>query len=58
MNGYIGVYKGKQYEIDANTTYEAQKKLAAQLKVRKEWEISVFLCEKDGKEVIQNPCVL
>ena len=53
MNGYIGMYKGKQYEVYANSSYEAQTILAKQLKAKKSYEISVYLCEKDSKEVIQ-----
>jgi len=51
MNGYIGFHKGKQYEIFANTSYEAQQKLAKQLKVKKAYEITVVLAEKEGKSV-------
>ena len=54
MNGYIGFYKGKKYEVYAETSLEAQLKLAKQLKVKKEYEISIFLCEKQGKEVIHD----
>ena len=54
MNGYIGLYKGRKYEVYANTTYEAQQKLVVQLKVKKSWEISVYLCEKDGQTVIHS----
>ena len=54
MNGYIGLYKGKQYEVYAETTFEAQQKLVKQLKAKKSYEISVYLCEKDGKEIIQS----
>jgi hypothetical protein len=54
MNGYIGIYKGKQHEIYANTLYEAQVELAKRLKVKKAYEISVYLCEKDGKDIIQS----
>jgi hypothetical protein len=50
-NGYIGIYKGKQYEVYASSSYEAQQKLAKQLKVKKSYEVSVFLCEKEGKQV-------
>ena len=52
MNGYIGLYNGKQYEVYANTTYEAQEKLAKQLNVKQSWRIAIYLCEKEGKEVI------
>ena len=57
MNGYIGLYMGKQYEVYAETTYEAQQKLAKQLKVKKSYEISVFLCEKEGQPVVQSTCI-
>lgn len=52
MNGYIGFYKGKQYEVYANTSYEAQTKLAAQLKAKKAYEIAIYLAEVDGEAVI------
>ena len=54
MNGYIGLYKSRKYEVYANTTYEAQQKLAVQLKAKKSWEISVYLCEKAGQQVIHS----
>ena len=57
-NGYIGLYKGKQYEVYANTTFEAQEKLAKQLKVKRSYEISIYLCEKNGKDVIHSTCEL
>ena len=53
MNGYIGIYKGKQYEVLANTSYEAQQTLAKQLKVKKSYNISVYLCQKNGKDIKQ-----
>lgn len=51
MNGYIALYKGKQIEVYAATSYEAQKLAAAQFKAKKNWEVSVHLCEKDGEQV-------
>jgi len=52
MNGYIGFYKRKKYEVEANTSYEAQQKIAKMANVKKRtWEIAVVLCEKDGKPV-------
>ena len=54
MNGYLGFYKNKKYEVFAKTTLEAQEKLAKQLKVKKSYQISVYLCEKDGKEVVHS----
>ena len=48
MNGYIALYKGKQIEVYANTSYEAQKLASTQLKAKKSYEVSVYLCEKQG----------
>lgn len=55
-NGYLCMYKGKKYEIYADTTLEAQTLLAKQLRVKKEYEISVYLCEKAGQQVITTIC--
>lgn len=52
MNGYIALYKGKQIEVYANTSYEAQQKASAQFKAKKSYEVSVYLCELQGKQVI------
>lgn len=46
-HGYIGLYKGKQYEVYADSSYGAQKKLAAQLGAKRESDVSVNLAEKD-----------
>lgn len=52
MNGYKAFYRNKTCEVYANSAYEAQKKAAAILKPRKTYEVSVMLCEKEGKEVV------
>jgi hypothetical protein len=52
MNGYIALYKGKQIEVYANTSYEAQKVASTQFKAKKSYEVSVYLCEKHGEQVI------
>lgn len=52
MNGYIGFYKGKRYEVYAETTFEAQKKLAERLNVKKRYKIDVYLVEKGGEDVV------
>ena len=54
MNGYIGFYKGKKYEVYAESSYAAQEKLAKQLKVKKSWQVNVMLCEKDGVQVVHS----
>ena len=56
MNKYIGFYKGKQYKVEAEGSYKAQLKLAGQLGVKKSYMVSVYLVEKDGKEIIQSTC--
>lgn len=51
MNGYKCFYKGKTIEVYANTSYEAQKLAAAQFKAKKSYDVTVVLCEKQGKQV-------
>ena len=51
QNGYICLHKGKKYEIYAESTFEAQKKCAQQNNIKKAYEISVHLAEKNGKPV-------
>ena len=55
MNGYIALYRGKQIEVYADTSREAQVKAAAIFKAKKDWEVSVHLCEKEGKPVVHAP---
>ncbi len=55
QNGYICLHKNKQYEIYADTTYEAQKKCAQQYGIKKSYDISVYLAEKDGQPVTHIP---
>lgn len=52
MNGYIALYKGKRIEVYAETSYEAQKKAATEFRAKKSYEVHVYLCEKDGKEIV------
>lgn len=54
MNGYIALYNGKKIELYAETLYDAKLKAIQLFKVNKknEWQISVYLCEKDNKPVI------
>lgn len=51
-NIYLGFYKNKKYQIEAKTAYEAQVKLGKQLKIRRDYLISIHLVEVDGKEII------
>lgn len=51
MNGYIAFYRGKQIEVYAPTSYEAQQVAAKQLKAKKSYEVTVMLAERDGEQV-------
>lgn len=51
MNGYLAFYKGKKIEVYAATSYEAQKKAALAFRARKQYDVTVVLCEKEGVQV-------
>lgn len=55
MNGYKAFYKGRQCEVMADTSYEAQKMAAAIFKAKKSYEVTVMLCEKNGEQVVHAP---
>jgi hypothetical protein len=55
LNGYIGYYKGHQFEVYAKTSYEAQQKIAKEHGIKKMYEITVVLAEKGGEQVTHNP---
>ena len=55
MNTYVAIYRNKRAEVQADTTYEAQKIAAAQFKARKTYEVTVMLAEKAGQPVIHVP---
>lgn len=52
MNGYKAFYKGKELEVYAETSYKAQLKAAELFKAKKSYEVTVCLCEIDGKQVV------
>ena len=57
LNGYIAIYKGKQIEVYAETSYKAQLKAAEVFKAKKSYEVTVMLCERpDSSEVIHTAC--
>ena len=45
MRKYLCMWRGKQVEVNAETTYRAQIQAAIQLKVKRKYEVSVFLVE-------------
>lgn len=51
MNGYICFYKGKQIEVQANSSYAAQLIAASQFKAKKSYEVTVVLAEVEGRQV-------
>ena len=55
MNGYIAMYKDKKIEVYAESSYQAQLKAAQIFKAKKSYEVDVYLCEVEGKEVTHTP---
>jgi hypothetical protein len=55
MNGYVGFYKNKRFEVEAESSYAAQCKIAAENNIKKRWQITVVLAEKDGEQVTHKP---
>lgn len=51
MHGYICFYKNKRFEVYADTSYQAQQKVAKEQKIKKAYEITVVLAELNGKPV-------
>lgn len=54
MNGYIALYRGKQIEIHADTSYAAQQEAARLFKAKKSYEVTVYLAEKDEQPVMHD----
>ena len=54
-NGYIAFYKGKQMEVYADSSYEAQKKAAERFKAKKTYDVTVKLATKDCDQVVHKP---
>ena len=55
MNGYVCFYRGRRIEVQAETSFAAQTKAAAQFKARKAYEVTVVLAEKAGETVTHTP---
>lgn len=58
--GYVCFYNGKRVEVYADTTFQAQKQVAAMLKVppKKQYMITVVLAERNGDPVKTDPASL
>jgi len=55
MNKYKAFYKNKTIEVDAETSFGAQEKAAEIFKAKRSYDVSVFLIQKNNKEVVHNP---
>ena len=57
MNKYIAFYNGKEIEVTAPTSYNAQLTAQKTLKVtdNQRYKITVMLAEKDGETVTHAP---
>lgn len=51
MNGYKAFYRGKTLDVYAESSLSARDKAAGMFKARKAYDVTVMLCEKDGKQV-------
>jgi hypothetical protein len=58
MFTYIAFYKGKQIEVKALRSYDAQEAAAKIFKARKSYEVTVMLAAKDDEPVVHDPAVL
>lgn len=45
MRKYVAFYKGKQVEVEAESSYEAQQKAAKELKAKKAYEVAIVLAD-------------
>lgn len=60
MNGYKAFYRGKTLDVYAETSLQARDGAAIKFKAKKNYEVTVVLCEKDtdgtkpGEQVIHN----
>ena len=52
MFGYKCFYRGKTCEVYALRSFDAQEEAAKIFKAKKSYEVTVMLCEKEGKEVV------
>jgi hypothetical protein len=51
VNKYLCMYRDKKIEILAETSYCAQKAAQKAFKAKRGYDVSVYLIEKEGREV-------
>ena len=56
MNGYMAIYRNKRIDVQANTSYEAQKLAAATFRAKHSYDVAVWLCEVDSKPIVHKEC--
>ncbi len=54
MNTYHAFFHGKQIEVEAETSYDAQKKAVEIFKAKKSYQVTVVVVAVDGKQVSHN----
>ena len=54
MNGYKAFYRGKSLDVYADTSFKAQEEAARLFKAKKQWEVTVMLCEKNGEQYVHS----
>jgi len=54
MFGYKAFYRGKTTEVYALRSFDAQALAAKFFKAKKAYEVTVMLCEVNGKQIIHN----
>ena len=52
MATYLAIYKGNRKEVEADSSYQAQKLAASLFKAKKSHDVTVMLMELDNKPVI------
>jgi len=58
MFTYIAFYKGKQIEVKALRSYDAQLIAAKIFKARKSYDVTVMLAAKGEEQVIHDPATV
>lgn len=58
MFTYIAFYKGKQIEVKALRSYDAQLAAAKIFKARHSYDVTVMLADKGDEPVVHDPAVL
>ena len=58
MFTYIAFYRGKEIQVQALSSYDAQRIAAEKFKARKAYEVTVILAAKNGEPVTHDPAIL